>query len=269
MRCALVLAALAASGCASMRSVRAVALLGDELGRYEHALDDATSYCRLLEAAGTRPSLPCATVEADQKSWSAVPARLAAYARALRDMADDGAHEGLSDDLSRATAGLGRLAWRGLSSDQSAGIGHALDGLVRAITTVHRRRVLTRAMRDSAPHVRTLVAFVRADLRLQLDNLATLDLVADGTAASLIEIGPGATAGRLAAEQLRLWTRGQAAALRRYDRALEVFAAAHDQLAASADHLIARDPEIYHAIVDRVGTIYEGGQQAAGRGASE
>jgi hypothetical protein len=266
MRSASLVLVLALGGCASFRSVRATASLADDVGAAQHTLDNTGAYCRFLEAAGTHPAQPCAVVEADQRSWQTLAARLAGYGAALRRMADDDDTRSIEDDLARATLGLGSVGWHGLSGDQAAGLASAINALGRAISTAYRRRALADTIRATAPHVRTLVAAARGQLALQLDNLTTLATLAEGTGSAIVDVGPAPAAGRLAAAQLGIWVRDQTAVLRHYDEALDAFGQAHERLAGSVDQLIPRDQEIYTSIVDSVKTIYEGGSRALDRG---
>jgi hypothetical protein len=110
--------------------------------------------------------------------------------------------------------------------------------------------------------LRQLAAIAHDNLQLQLDNLAGLDTLADGTGASLFELTPVESAARLGLMHLRMWLRGESARLREYDAALRAFVAAHDKLAASCDQLIAKDGEIYAAIVEAGKRAYEGADAA-------
>src|SRR5262249_11109075 len=77
------------SGCVSFQAVSATARLGEQVGAYERALAPLGSWCRLSAATVAQPEAECGKLEADAQIFRKIPVQLAAYAEALRRMAED------------------------------------------------------------------------------------------------------------------------------------------------------------------------------------
>jgi hypothetical protein len=252
---------LGAAGCVTLQSVKATASLGEHVAGYAQTLDQAPAYCRLLTAAGNAPALACDTLEADRPGWRLVATRIGAYARALHRVAGDQEEPNVRDELAHALEAGTPVVWRGLSAERASLVGAALEGLFKAASLTHRERALKDTLAASAPHVRTLVSFVRGELALERDNLATLGAFAEGTAAGLVDVTPVEAAARASLVLLSVWAASEAAALDRYDAALAAFVTAHEQLAASAARPDFKDGAVYAAIGERLKDVYDASQK--------
>jgi hypothetical protein len=253
--------ALCAAGCVTWQSVKATASLGERVAAHAHSLDQAAAYCRLLTAAGNAPAQACETLEADRPGWRLVATRIGAYSEALRHVIEDKKEPNIHGDVADAVGAGAQVVWRGVPAEQASLVGMALEALFKAASLAYRERALKDTLGAAAPHVRTLVAFVRGELALERDNLATLQTFAEGTAAGLIDVTPVEAAARASLVLLSVWAASETAALDRYDAALAAFGAAHEQLAASAARPDFKDSAVYAAIVDRLKDIYDASQR--------
>ncbi len=227
------------AGCVSFQAVTITAQLGDRVGRYQRALDPVGALCRFSAATGTQPLDACRALDDDARRLRRIPQELAAWATALRSMAEDKDSRDLGGDV----GALAALAW----PNESARVGAAVEALTKLVTHSYRRRVLAESVKRAAPHVATLVEFARGAVKLQLERVDTLAEQAGRIAATLPTATPADVAQRIALADVEVWLAGTRDNLRDYDCALSAFGAAHARLAKSTAKL--DDPDLYLAIL--------------------
>ncbi len=231
-------------GCVSFPAVDATAQLGERVGQYRRALDPLPTWCRLQGASGTQDPKACDQLEADAKIFRKIPGELAAWAEALKAMADDKGARGLGADV-------GTIVAYGYK-DRS--LGAAAEALAQLITSSYRRSALRSSLTQAAPHVAALVKYARDAVALQKERLDALEDETGKIAFGLSQPLPSQVAERMALIDISAWLRDCKATLADYDQALAAFATAHAKLAQGN----ASDPDLYFAILDDLRKLYEG-----------
>jgi hypothetical protein len=245
--------ALVVSGCVSFKSVNATATLGDDVAARERALDRIGAWCRAGAALGSQDEVACRKLDGDTVQFRLAARRIGAWSQALRNLANDQHASAIHDDVAAAADDLAQVVWKPPSLGQASLVGAALDALFKLVTTGYRQRALATAVHDADPHIGTVVGYLRAVIKIEVN---TLDVLVDQTetAAPLVggELADG-QAGRAGLLALAWRLRDDRAQLLAYDRALQNFREAHAKLARPG----FKDAAIYGEIVESIKSSYQ------------
>jgi ribosomal protein L11 len=203
-------AVLGLSACVSFENVKATAKLGQALGAQPVAVSDWIAECEAVHATRNDAALEKTCLAKDRHYETMVAtvrdasALLKAYADALQAAADDKDVK-VGDDVTSVLTQVGKLNTdrvkkalplvynlaNVVATDQAlagklttSGVVAIVDTIVRFASQSYRRAGIEIAVRDAAPHVDALAAFVEAEVSLHLEDVVeTRDALANEVSA--------------------------------------------------------------------------------------
>jgi hypothetical protein len=247
------------SGCGpSLESVKMTAGLGTQLSAHADAFDNLAGLCALANN-GTSIDSHCEDLFTDRQLLRPVTNAIVAYANALAAMADDSNEPDYTSNVSATLQAVAKLpATSGLSAGVIKGTSGIANAILRLSADGYRREHLGEAIRSTND--------IWKDVRTKMDALTKADLSAMNSIKTMLlnnalalnnALSPSNVAMRFSELDAITAVEASMTKLQAYQKSIDDFVAAHDELNKKVDTLgdADTDKELLKEILNDVGPV--------------